>query len=103
VLKILLNYAITGGFHINSTFCEVFLEQELKYWAVDFKELARCCKTEFLKSMDDKKKIIHSEKEIVNHLKLQESKKALPIFKRLHEILEDPNYSLAAYVRLSLS
>ena len=103
VLKVLLNYAITGDIQVNSNICEVFVENEFKYWASEWKELKRCCKTAFVENLNAKTNAIKVDAQILNDLKLEQlESKTLSIFNRLSKIVENPKNSLAGRVGISL-
>ncbi len=101
ILKILLNYAITGEIHLNSNFCQVYVENEFKYWEFNWKRLKRCCKNGFVVNLDSKKKAIKVDAQILADLRLRQKIKndTVSAFTKLSLIIENPGDSLAGLVK----
>lgn len=101
VLKIILNYAITGEIHFNSNICELFLEKEFLYWMLDWKKVKRCCKTVFEEKLNEKKDWIGVDQNIVKESKLKEVMKNSIKTYKLWEIVSSPRSSKGALVSVS--
>lgn len=99
VLKIILNYLITGEVHINGYFCEVFLENEFKYWMLDTKKLKRCCKSTFDSNYEVKFEKIRTEEKIRTKVKKAEAR-AHTAMGRLWKMTYEPTSSKKAKVSI---
>lgn len=99
VLKIILNYLITGEVHINGYFCEVFLENEFNYWMLDAKKMKRCCKSTFDSNYKIKFEKIRAEEKIRTKVKKAEAL-AHTARGRLWKMTSEPTSSTKAKVSI---
>lgn len=64
VLGMVLDYYVTGELHnSNTTVCQVYVENELKYWMIDRTEMRRCCKVEYEGNLAGREEEFTLEKE----------------------------------------
>lgn len=103
VLKLILNYFSTGKFHLVSSICPVYLEEELNYWKLNLDQIELCCKLEFDSTCEQINGNIKFEKEIIDMYNSKEEFKAIylpKIREKLWSIIEKPYSSKSALVSI---
>lgn len=97
VLKLILNYLISGKLHVSADLCEVFVKSELSYWMLDPKKMSRCCKAEFEAKCKSKTEDINVEEEIIEKINASHFK-TYSLKEKLWNITQFPNdIELGAY------
>lgn len=97
VLKLILNYLISGKLHVSADLCEVFVKSELSYWMLDPKKMSRCCKAQFEAKCKSKTEDINVEEEIIEKINASHFK-TYSLKEKLWNITQFPNdIELGAY------
>lgn len=74
ILNMILNYYQSGKLHLtNTTTCSIFLHQELKYWQIDEFLFDSCCEFVYFNDLEEIKKILQTEEEIIEKLNKKEN------------------------------
>ena len=103
VLRLILNYFSSGKFHLVTSMCPVYLEEELNYWRLNLNQIELCCKLEFDSTCERINENIKFEKEIIDLYNSKEKFEVryLPkIREKLWSITEKPSSSKLALVRI---
>ena len=97
ILKIVLNFCLTGELHLNTHFCEVYLNDELDYWQIDNNSINHCCVNTFEENYENKTAIMKAEKHMIQKWELRHNKKA-NLREKLWKIFNNPRNSPYAMV-----
>lgn len=98
VLKLILNHAVTGEFHLNTNLCEVYLERELVYWKFDIEQINHCCSTSFDEEYENKREHMENDHKIIDRLESEDHREK-NTREKIWSILNNPLDSALAMVR----
>lgn len=105
VLRYVLNFHSTNRFHVDNTFCALFLEEELNYWQIDPNQIELCCKLKYESKREEIVEEIKFDKDIVtlyNHSQHVPDFSSKFYFHKLREklwnVIEKPQSSKTAFV-----
>lgn len=97
ILRMILNFYITGQFHLVSNLCEIFVENEFNYWQVQWKDMRVCCRSYQQIGYEAKLREIASEKVILKVAR-EQTKSDQGYKQKLWTLVSNPNSSKTAMV-----